>query len=284
MYPEPPYAAVPTPFAVDRIITDVLADVAARESRVSFSDIKAQSRSMPPPRDGLAALHRAGCSIIPELKRAVPYVGEINPVGSAHDMARLAESFAEAGAHLLAVQTDKRRFHGSLADMAAARAATDVPMVCRDIIVDPYQIHEARCYGADIVPLQVELLEPARLESLLDRIESLGMTALLEVRSCAEADLALKVGAKVIGINAWTLASDALYREAFNDIVPGLPESVYRIAIGGVDNPSTVLSFASRGADAVVVGASVMSAADPTAMVRTLVATGQHPACPRRAH
>lgn len=273
---------MPTPIAVDHIVSGVLEDVAAREARVSFSEVKARSRAMEPPRDARAALLRPGCSVIAELKRAVPYLGEIARINSPEDMARLAVDVEEAGVHLIAVQTDRRRFHGSLEDMRAAREATSVPMVCRDIIVDPYQIHEARCYGADVVPLQVELLEQARLAALLDRIESLGMTALLEVRTCAEVDRALSVGGTVFGINAWSLASDALDRAAFAEIVPGLPESTIRIAVGGVDNPRNLISYASSGADAVLVGESLIAAQDPVALARSLVAAGQHPACPSR--
>lgn len=155
-------------------------------------------------------------------------------------------------------------------------------MICRDIIVDPYQIHEARCYGADAVPLQVEILEQARLEALLDRIESLGMTAILEVRTCDEVDRAIKAGGSVVAINAWSVASDAINREAFSEIVPGLPESIVRIAIGGVNSPRNVLRYASQGADAVLVGEAIMAAQDPAAAARSLVAAGQHPACPSR--
>ena len=166
--------------------------------------------------------------------------------------------------------------------MRVARDAVDIPMVCRDIIVDPYQIHEARCYGADAIPLQVELLEQARLESLLDRVESLGMTAILEVRTSAEVDRVIKAGGSVVAINAWSLASDAINREAFSTISPGLPESITRIAVGGVNGPRNVLSYASHGADAILVGESIMAAQDPMALARSLVAAGQHPACPSR--
>lgn len=155
-------------------------------------------------------------------------------------------------------------------------------MICRDIIVDPYQIHEARCFGADVVPLQVALLEQARLEALLDRIESLGMVALLEIRSSQDADRAIQAGGTVVGINAWSLSSDAIDRGAFAEIVPGLPESLLRIAVGGVENPRNLLGYASQGADAVLVGESVMTAQDPTALARSLVAAGKHPACPSR--
>ncbi|MGP5115889.1 indole-3-glycerol phosphate synthase TrpC [Corynebacterium casei] len=273
---------MPAPIAVESILRDVLDDVAAREAKVSFQDVKARSRSMEPPRDARAALLRNGCSVITELKRAVPYRGQIAQLESPQSMANLAIQLEQVGVHLMACQTERRRFHGSLADMTAAREATTVPMMCRDLIVDPYQIHEARCYGADVVPLQVGILEQARLESLLDRIESLGMVALLEVRNPEEVDRVMHAGGTVVGINAWSLTSDALHREAFAEIVPGLPESVIRIAVGGVESPKDLLSYASSGADAVMVGESVMTAQSPSALARGLVATGQHPACPSR--
>ncbi|MDY5785493.1 indole-3-glycerol phosphate synthase TrpC [Corynebacterium sp.] len=274
---------MPTPIAVDRLVTGVLEDVAAREAKVSFQDIKAKSRSMEPPRDAKAALLTNGCSVITEFKRAVPYLGEIARLDNPERMARLARSFEDAGVVMMACQTDRRRFHGSLDDMRLIRAATEVPMICRDIIVDPYQIHEARCFGADVVPLQVALLEQARMEALLDRIESLGMVALLEIRSSQDADRAMQAGGTVVGINAWSLSSDAIDRGAFAEIVPGLPESLLRIAVGGVENPRNLLGYASQGADAVLVGESVMTAQDPYALARSLVAAGKHPACPSRS-
>lgn len=273
---------MPTPIAVDHLVAGVLADVAAREALVPFKEIKARSRDMDAPRDAAQALLRSGCSIITEIKRAVPYGGEIVHLEGPQSVASLARDLEDVGVHLMACQTDRRRFHGSLEDMRVARAAVEIPMLCRDIIVDPYQIHEARCYGADAIPLQVELLSQARLESLLDRVESLGMTAILEVRTCAEVDRVIKAGGTVVAINAWSLASDALNREAFSTISPGLPESMTRIAVGGVNSPRNVLSYASQGADAILVGESIMAAQDPMTLARSLVAAGQHPACPSR--
>lgn len=273
---------MPAPIAVENILRAALDDVAAREAVVSFQDVKARSRSMAPPRDARAALLRTGCSVITELKRAVPFKGPIANLESPQAMASLAAKLEEVGVHLMACQTERRRFHGSLEDMAAAREATTVPMVCRDVIVDPYQIHEARCYGADAVTLQVAVLEQARLESLLDRTESLGMVALLEVRGPQEVDRAIQAGGTVVGVNAWSVTSDELHRESFADIVPGLPESVIRIAVGGVQTSKELLKYASFGADAIMVGESVMTAQSPSAMARSLVATGQHPACPSR--
>lgn len=265
--------------AIHNIVAGVLEEVSKREAVVPFAEIKARSRDTAPTRDAVAALSRTGCSVVVEIKRALPHLGTTVPIDS---ISALAQDFEAAGAHLVACQTEAVRFHGSLADMHEARAAVDLPMICRDIVVDPYQIHEARCHGADMVPLQVELLEQARFESLIDRIESLGMTALAEVRTPEEADRALSAGARVIGVNAWSIASDVLNREIFAEIVPGLPQQVMRIALGGVRSSRDVLKYASAGADAVLVGETIMSAEDPRQAARSFVAAGQHPACPSR--
>lgn len=265
----------------DRLVAEVLAGVAAREAIVPFQEIKARSRDTPPTRDGLGALLRNGCSVITEIKRAMPGKvfledRDLTPI------ARLAREFESGGAHLIACQTEQLRYHGSLADMQAARDAVQLPMFCRDILIDPYQIHEARCYGADLVPLQVELLDQNRLVSLLDRIESLGMTAVLEVRTPAEADRAMAAGARVVAVNARPLVGEGLDKTRFAEISPGLPEATVRIAMSGVHTPRDLLTYAAAGADAVVVGEELMSSEDPARLTRTLVSTGQHPSCPSR--
>lgn len=269
------------PLAVESIVAGILEDVAARESHTSFQDIKERSWKSSPPRDAVAALLRGGCSVVVELKRALPYKGPIGDFPT-DDISELARSFEQTGAHMIACQTEKLRFNGSLEDMWAVRQAVEVPVMIRDIIVDPYQIHEARFYGADIVPLQVELLGQARLVSLIDRIESLGMTAIAEVRSPEEADRALEAGVKIIGVNAWSINSTEIDKENFGSIVPGLPQDIVRIALGGVRTPRELLSYASIGADAVIVGEAIMASDDPVGVTRSLVAMGQHPACPSR--
>lgn len=270
---------MPDVLAVTSIVANVLNDVAKREAEVPFQEIKARSREANPVRDAKAALLRSGCGVIVEIKRAVPFSQQVFPIDS---IAQWAQDFEEVGAHLVACQTEQLRFQGSLEDMLEAREAVDIPMMVRDIIVDPYQVHEARCYGADMVPLQVELLEQARFESLVDRTESLGMTAVAEVRTPEQADRALAAGVRVIGVNAWTLASDHLQPENFSTIAPGLPESVTRIALGGVRSTRDLLRYAGHGADAVLVGASIMSAENPREAAAQLVSMGQHPACPSR--
>lgn len=279
------------------IVADILADVAARESRLPFVDIKALSRAVPAARPVIPVLSQPGCSVIAEIKRAkpaaryepAPRYGKVSEalidfgaIDSLADVASLAQGFESAGVAAIACQTERLRFRGSLEDMATARSATSAPMLCRDIIVDPYQVHEARFFGADMVPLQVELLEQPRLEALVDRIESLGMTALAEIRSEEQAQRAMAAGVNVVGINARELDSRRLQPDRFAAIVPHLPDSVIRIGLGGIMGVREIWRYAGWGADAVLVGEALMAAPQPADVARVLVAAGVHPACPMR--
>ncbi|GGG70257.1 indole-3-glycerol phosphate synthase TrpC [Corynebacterium pelargi] len=261
------------------IISDVKGDVAAREARVSFVEIKARSRACPAPRDVKATLEQPGCEVIAEIKRATPAQGLLARI---EDPVKLAQALVDGGAALIACHTDPKRFKGSLEEMAAISAAIDAPVLCRDFIVDPYQIHEARCYGADMLTLRPAMLDQARLSALIDRTESLGMTALVEVRNTQEADRAIAAGASVIGVNARDFATMELNMEAFATIAPGLPKHMFRIALSGVRSAKELLSYAASGADAVVIGESIVTAEHPREACRVLVAAGRHPACPSR--
>ncbi|MCP1386669.1 indole-3-glycerol-phosphate synthase TrpC [Corynebacterium sp. TA-R-1] len=269
------------PSSVNEVVAAVLRDVAKREACVPFQEIKAKSRALPDPtRDVRAALLRSGCGVIAEIKLNSPVYG---PTGVARrEIADVARAIEEGGAHLIACQTERLRFDGSLHDMAAARAAVALPMVCRDVIVDPYQIHEARCYGADAVPLQVGILEQARLIALIDRAESLGMAVMAEVRTPQEADRALDAGASIIAVNSWTFDTNNLRPGTFAEIAPGLPSDVIKISLGGVTSVRDLIDAASSGADAVLAAEAIMSGDDIFAATRKLAAAGQHPSCPSR--
>jgi indole-3-glycerol phosphate synthase len=193
----------------------------------------------------------------------------------------LAKAYAENGARVISVLTEQRRFGGSLADLDAVRAVVDVPILRKDFVVTPYQVHEARAHGADLVLLIVAALEQNVLDSLLDRVESLGMTALVEVHTEEEADRALEAGAKVIGVNSRNLHTLEVNRSVFGELAPGLPNDVLRIAESGVRGPSDLLTYAGWGADAVLVGEGLVTSGDPGAAVRGLVAAGFHPSCSR---
>lgn len=261
----------------EQIIQGVVEDVAAREAKVPFKEIKAMSKAAPAPRDAREALLQPGCGVIAEIKRATPLRGVIAQIDHP---AELAVQFEQGGARMIGCQTERRRFMGSLEDLAAVKSAVAVPVMSKDFIVDPYQIHEARYYGADMVPLVVAALDQARLESLLDRIESLGMTALAEVTTPDDASRAMEAGATVVGVNARNLQSMTMNPRAFSEIAPCLPRDTIRIALSGVRSPKDLRLYSSAGADAVVIGESLVTSPEPMRLVRTMVAVGQHPATP----
>ncbi|AQT80350.1 indole-3-glycerol phosphate synthase [Mycolicibacterium litorale] len=265
---------------LDSIIEGVRADVAAREAIVSLAEVKAAAEAAPPPLNVLAALRAPGIAVIAEVKRASPSRGQLANIA---DPAELAGAYQSGGARVISVLTEERRFHGSLADLDAVRAAVSIPVLRKDFIVRPYQIHEARAHGADMLLLIVAALEQPALESLLERTESLGMTALVEVHTEEEASRALQAGAKVIGVNARDLKTLQVDRDCFARIAPGLPSDVIRVAESGVRGTADLLAYAGAGADAVLVGEGLVTSGDPRSAVADLVTAGAHPSCPKPA-
>jgi indole-3-glycerol phosphate synthase len=154
-------------------------------------------------------------------------------------------------------------------------------VLCKDFVVSPYQVHEARAHGADMVLLMVAALEQNALEALLDRIESLGMVALVEVHNAEECDRALEAGAKVLDVNARNPHTLEVDRDMFSRLAPGLPFDTYKVAESGVRSPGDLMTYAGAGADSVLVGESLITSGDPKAAVTQLVTAGSHPACPR---
>lgn len=263
---------------LEDIVAGVREDLAARQTVLSFEDLKQKAAKAPEPRDVMAALREPGIGVIAEVKRRSPSKGQLAQIS---DPASLAKDYEDAGARVISVLTEERRFGGSLADLDAVRAAVDVPLLRKDFVISPYQVHEARLHGADLVLLIVAALEQNALVSLLDRVESLGMTALVEVHNAEEADRALESGAQVIGINARNLHTLEVDREVFGKIAPGMPAAVLKIAESGVRGPGDLMTYAGAGADAVLVGEGLVASDDPKAALVQLVTAGSHPACPR---
>jgi len=265
---------------LEALIEGVRSDLAAREAAVPLADVKAMARQAAPARLVLPILREPGVGVIAEVKRASPSRGALADIS---DPAALAGLYADGGARAISVLTEQRRFGGSLADLDAVRAAVEIPVLRKDFIITPYQVHEARAHGADMVLLIVAALQQPVLHGLLERVESLGMTALVEVHSESEADRALDAGARVIGINARDLKTLTIDREAFSRIAPGLPSGIVTIAESGVRDTADLLAYAGAGADAVLVGEGLVTSGDPRAAVADLVTAGSHPSCPRPA-
>lgn len=260
---------------LDEILAGVRADLDRRETAVPLGELRRRAARQAPPRDALTELRRPGVAVIAEVKRSSPSKGRLADVP---DPAGLARAYADGGASAVSVLTEGRRFGGRLADLAAVRAAVDVPVLRKDFVVSPYQVWEARAHGADLVLLIVAALEQNPLACLLDRIESLGMSALVEVHDESELDRALVAGARVVGINARDLRTLAVDRELVSRLAPVVPPQVLTIAESGVRGPHDLLAYAAAGADAVLVGEGVVAGRDPRAAVAALVAAGSHPA------
>ena len=262
---------------LDEIVAGVREDVAAREARTPLAVVKAVALAAPAAIDAWAALRAPGVGVIAEVKRRSPSKGSLATID---DPAALAVEYESGGALIISVLTEERRFGGSLDDLDAVRAKVKIPVLRKDFVISPYQVHEARAHGADVVLLIVAALDQNTLVGLRERIESLGMTALVEAHTEDEASRALDAGARVIGINARNLKTLEVDRSTFERIAPGLPNGVIKIAESGVRGPLDLIEYAGAGADAVLVGEGLVTSGNPRQAVADLVTAGAHPATP----
>ncbi len=260
---------------LDDILAGVRADLAVRQESVPLEQLKQAVSRAPSPLDAMGALQCDDVAVIAEVKRESPSRGALAAIA---DPAALAADYAAGGARVISVLTERRRFGGSLADLAAVRAAVRVPLLRKDFVVCSYQLWEARAHGADLALLIVAALEQNALVSLVERACSIGLVPLVEVHTDAEVDRALDAGAQVIGINARNLATLEVDRDVFARLAPRIAPGIVKIAESGVRGPHDLLAYAAAGADAVLVGESLVTGKDPRAAVADLVTAGSHPA------
>lgn len=261
---------------LDDILAGVREDLVSRQAETSLEALQALATARPSALAAESALREGGTvKIIAEVKRSSPSKGALAAIA---DPAGLAADYESGGACVISVLTEQRRFGGSLADLAAVRAAVDIPVLRKDFIVSAYQVWEARAHGADVVLLIVAALEQEALVSLVERVHSLGMTALVEVHDEEEVRRAVDAGARVIGVNCRNLKTLEVDRQTFARVSPTIPDGIFRIAESGVRGPHDVLDFARAGAHAVLVGESLVTGKDPRSAVADLVAAGAHPA------
>lgn len=262
---------------LEGIIAGVMEDLRVRESAAPMEEVKELALRAPDAKDAVSALRGSdgAVTIISEVKRSSPSKGELAAIP---DPASLASIYERGGASVVSVLTEGRRFGGSLADLDAVRAAVDIPVLRKDFIVTPYQIHEARAHGADLVLLIVAALEQPALVSLLERVRSLGMEALVEAHSRLEVLRALEAGASVIGVNARDLTTLEVDRHTIEQVIDVIPEDVVAVAESGVSNAHDVFEYAKWGADAVLVGEALVTSGSPLESIRDMVSAGAHPA------
>jgi len=256
----------------------VRADLAERQAQTPLDDVKAKALAQPSAKDGVRALRGDGVAVIAEVKRSSPSKGALAAIA---DPASLAGDYEQGGASVISVLTERRRFGGSLQDLKEVRARVDIPVLRKDFIVTSYQLWEARAHGADLVLLIVAALEQDALVSLIERAESIGLTPLVEVHDEEEVGRAVDAGARIIGVNARNLRTLEVDRTTFARLAPLIPDSVVRIAESGVRGPHDLIAYANCGADAVLVGESLVTGKNPRDAVADLVAAGAHPAMRR---
>jgi indole-3-glycerol phosphate synthase len=260
---------------LDEILEGVRADLITRQRDVPLDRLKQAAARADSPRNVLAVLKGEDVAVIAEVKRASPSKGALAAIA---DPAALAIDYEAGGARVISVLTEPRRFGGSLEDLAAVRDAVRVPVLRKDFVISSYQLWEARAHGADMVLLIVAALAQNALVSLVERAMSIGLVPLVEVHTDAELDRALEAGAKVIGVNARNLATLEVDRSVFARLAPQVPDGVIKIAESGIRGPHDLLAYAAAGADAVLVGESLVTGKDPRSAVADLVTAGSHPA------
>ncbi len=233
-----------------------------------------QARAMPPARGFTAALHGASAAgslaVISEIKRRSPSKG---PLAPELDPADLAGRYAAGGASCLSVLTDVEHFGGSVADLAAARAVVDLPVLRKDFTVAAHDVCDARLMGADCVLLIAAVLDDAELAEFHALADDVGLDALVEVHDEAELERALRVGARLVGVNQRDLVTFQVDHERAVRMAAQMPDGIVSVAESGVRGPDDAAALRAAGYDAVLVGESLVTSGDPAASVRALIGT-----------
>ncbi len=216
------------------------------------------------------ALKRPGMSVIAEHKRRSPSAGVIRD-GLA--LEHVVGCYERAGAAAISVLTDGPSFGGSLADLAAARTAVSLPLLRKDFIVDRYQVHESLAAGADALLLIVAALPARTLAELHDLAGELGLAVLVEVHNRLELDIALEVGARIIGINNRDLTTLEVDIGHTYELLPMIPPGSIVVAESGFSRAEEVAELSRAGVGAVLIGEALMRAKDIEGTCRELISS-----------
>jgi indole-3-glycerol phosphate synthase len=253
---------------LDRILEQHREDAAT--DLVLIEDLLDEARATPSPRGYRAALEAASVgelAVIAEVKRRSPSKGDLAPD---LDPARLAGDYARGGAACLSVLTDGLWFGGSADDLQAARQSVDLPVLRKDFTVDPRDVARARIMGADAILLIAAALDDNELTDFHAIAGELGLDALVEVHHEAELDRALAIGADLIGVNQRDLVTFEVDTDRAVRVGGAMPDGVVRVAESGIRGPDDAERLVDAGFHAVLVGESLVTAADPAQSVADL--------------
>jgi indole-3-glycerol phosphate synthase len=256
---------------LQRILATKAEEIARARLRVDAATVRAQAAAAPAVRDFAGALRAkvaAGhAGVIAEIKKASPSKGLLR---ANFDPAAIAASYGQHGAACLSVLTDEQYFQGSAEYLRAARAACTLPVLRKDFMIDPYQVHEARAMGADCILLIVAALAQGQMKELESLAHELGMAVLVEVHDAAELERALELRTPLLGINNRNLRTFETRLETTLDLLPRIPADRQVITESGILAPEHVALMRGRGVNGFLVGEAFMRAPDPGAELARL--------------
>ena len=243
----------------------------------SLLDLRKQVLQAPTPKDFLGALRRGKTqpALIAEVKKASPSKGVIR---EDFDPVAIAQAYQEAGTSCISVLTDRKFFQGSFENLALVRQAVDVPLLCKEFIIYPYQIYYARSKGADAVLLIAAILSDRDLQYFVKITNSLGMTPLIEVHTLAELDRVLAIeGVTLVGINNRNLETFTVNLETTCQLLAKRREilaekGILVVSESGLHTPADLKLVQQAGADAVLIGESLVKQPDPKEAIASLFA------------
>ena len=258
-----------------RIVDATREDVARRRRDLPLAELERRLEARGPERPFHEALTRPGISVIAEFKRRSPSAGDIRAGSTVEEIVR---AYEDAGASALSVLTEERNFGGSLDDLRAARAASSLPILRKDFVVDPYQVVESAVAGADAILLIVAALEDDALAALHGQAAELDLDVLVEVHDDEELERALEaIDPELIGINNRNLSDFSVDVERTFELLTDVPAGKTVVSESGFHHPDQLHELERVGVDAVLIGESLMRAPDPGAALRVLTGSGRDP-------
>ena len=259
---EAPAARVPDVLA--RILAVKRVEIDTAQKARSLASLRAEAEALPPCRDFVGALRSRiqarRPAVIAEIKRASPSKGLLR---DPFDPEAIASSYAEHGAACLSVLTDVEFFRGAPEYLALARNACALPVLRKDFMIDPYQVHEARVWGADCILLIASALSRAQMRELEDLATALGMGVLVEVHDAAELELALELRTPLIGVNNRNLRNFETSLDTTLDLLPRIPKDRLLITESGIAQRTDVEKLQQKGVFGFLVGEAFMRAENP---------------------
>lgn len=251
--------------ALAKILADVRAEV---QRRARAKPIEPANVDRSPKRSLIEAIEQAPrVPLIAEIKRASPSLGDIKPSA---DVLEVARRMLRGGAISLSVLTESKYFKGDPSFLRELRGVADVPLLCKDFIVDEYQLYEAVELGADVVLLIVKALK-SELPRFMQLAGELGMESLVEVTSEDEVKLAVSVGAELVGVNNRNLETLEMDLNQTVRLAPLIPDGATLVSESGISSPADARKMLDAGVDALLVGTALMRAENIEQMVRSLV-------------